>query len=143
MKEYFIEKGSDVNSQMLNLAPEEHSIFGSSVVGKVFHGKTPIAYIGGASIEAINKARDRRNGEDPIFTQIDEIGDKMFTATILLAPLNSDGQAGNWQISKIGEDRQGIEEDRIRAVIDARIERSREVEKNFLLENARKKLGEG
>jgi len=142
MREYYTAKGGDVNLQMLNLAPEEHTLFGSSVDGKVFHGKTPIAFIGGASIEAINKVREERNQKDPIITYITEIGDELIPVTIKLGPINSEGEAEDWQISNIGEERKGISEEEIKNVLTARIEQSKKTAKAILLDDTRKKLAD-
>lgn len=143
MKEYYTEKGGDVNLQMLNLAPEEHTLFGSSVDGKVFHGKMPIACIGGTSIKAINEVREKRNQNDPIITYITEIGDELIPVTIKLGPINSEGEVEDWQISNIGEEGKGVSEEEIKTVLRARIEQSKETAKGILLKDTRKKLVEG
>lgn len=131
------------NDQAHNLTPEEHTLLGSSTDGKVFHGKTPIAFIGGASIEAINEVREKRNQNDPIFTHITEIGDEIIPVTIKLNPINSEGEAGDWQISNVGEEGKGISEEEIKNVLTARIEQSKETAKGILLKDTRKKLAEG
>lgn len=143
MRQDYTAKGDDVKLQEFYLAPEEHTLIGSSVDGKVFHSKTPIAFIGGASIEAINEARKKRNQGKPMFTYITEIGDELIPVTIKLGPINSEGEASDWQITNIGEEGKGINEEEIKNVLTARIEQSKETAKGILLEDTKKKLAEG